>query len=99
MRRPRDATISDARADGVLHCVQVARRAWFIVLIDCKPMNPHQWAGSPGRDNMDGETEDAWGVTGKRVECQSCHGGGHLDGETCPGCLGYGWISSRPSDE
>jgi len=43
---------------------------------------------------MDEEFEDAWGVLGQKVECPSCHGAGMTDGDTCPGCLGYGWLSS-----
>ena len=48
---------------------------------------------------MDDQYEDAWGVIGKKVECKSCAGAAMIDGEVCPGCLGYGWLSSRADED
>jgi hypothetical protein len=82
--------------------VQALQRLFVLILkalVDRPPVVPKNVDGSAERHGMDedGEhDEDAWGVIGKKVGCQSCGGGGSLDDEPCPGCLGYGWISSRP---
>jgi len=48
---------------------------------------------------MQDEAEDAWGFTGRKVECTACKGNATIDGEICPGCLGYGWISTRDVED